>query len=75
MHGQEKKPEMFGNAEAYERFMGRWSRLAAPLLVEFADIADTGQVLDVGSGTGSLAFAIAKSKSQCRVLGIDPSNE
>lgn len=34
--------------------MGRWSRLVAPLLVEFAAIADTGRVLDVGTGTGSL---------------------
>jgi hypothetical protein len=30
---------MFANAEAYERFMGRWSRLVAPLLVDFAAVA------------------------------------
>lgn len=48
---QEKKSNMFGDAEAYERFMGRWSRLVAPLLVEFAGIEDSGRVLDVGSGT------------------------
>lgn len=66
---------MFGNAEAYERFMGRWSRLVAPLLVEFTNVPDTGRVLDVGSGTGSLAFAIAERRSRCHVLGIDPSKE
>jgi ubiquinone/menaquinone biosynthesis C-methylase UbiE len=66
---------MFGDAEAYERFMGRWSRLLAPLLEDFASVQDTGRVLDVGSGTGALAFAIAKSKVQSQVLGIDLSKE
>jgi len=66
---------MFGDAEAYERFMGRWSRLLAPLLVDFANPPNSGYVLDVGSGTGALAFAIAKLRVRCHVLGIDPSNE
>ena len=66
---------MFGDAEAYERFMGRWSRLAAPLLVDFADAPDRGRMLDVGSGTGSLAFAFAERKPHARVMGIDPSRE
>ncbi len=66
---------MFGNAQAYQQFMGRWSRFVAPLLVEFADLPGAGPVLDIGSGTGSLAFAIAKKKVQSQVLGIDPSKE
>ena len=66
---------MFSNAESYERFMGRWSRLVAPLLVDFANIPDSGRILDVGSGTGSLAFTIAERKPRCHVLGIDPSQE
>lgn len=66
---------MFGDAEAYERFMGRWSRLVAPLFVDFTDAPDSGQFLDVGSGTGSLAIAIAKRTVRCRVLGIDPSKQ
>jgi SAM-dependent methyltransferase len=66
---------MFGNAEAYERFMGRWSRLVAPLLVDFTDLPDRGRVLDVGSGTGSLVSAIAARKVRTYVLGIDSSKE
>lgn len=75
LRAQERKPNMFGNAEAYERFMGRWSRLVSPLLVDFANLPDRGRVLDVGSGTGSLAIAIAERKPNVRVLGIDPSKE
>lgn len=66
---------MFGDAEAYERFMGRWSRLLVPQFVDFTDVPDGGRVLDVGSGTGSLAFGIAERKTRCRVLGIDPAKE
>ena len=66
---------MFGNAEAYERFMGRWSRELAPMLVDFAGVPDGARVLDIGSGTGALARAIAERKAKCQVVGIDPSSE
>jgi SAM-dependent methyltransferase len=66
---------MFADARAYERFMGRWSGLAAPLFVEFAGIPDQGEVLDIGSGTGSLALTIARLRPHCRVEGIDLSRE
>jgi len=66
---------MFADAEAYERFMGRWSRLVAVQLVEFAGVPQSGRFLDVGSGTGALAFALAETRTQARVRGIDPSKE
>lgn len=75
LRGQDRQPHMFGDAEAYERFMGRWSRLVAPRLVEFTALPERGRVLDVGSGTGSLAFAVAERNVRARVLGIDPSKE
>ena len=66
---------MFDNAKAYEKFMGRWSRLLAGYLLDFAALPDAGQVLDVGSGIGALAFEIASRKAGQHVTGIDPSEE
>ena len=75
LSGRGQGTNMFSNAESYERFMGRWSRLLAPLLVDFAGVPDSGRLLDVGSGTGALAFAVAGRRPRCQVLGIDPSPE
>jgi SAM-dependent methyltransferase len=62
---------MFSESDGYERFMGRWSRRLAPLFLQFAQVADGCVVLDVGCGTGALAFAAADIRS-VNVTGIDP---
>ena len=64
---------MFSAGDAYERFMGRWSRELAPLLVTFAGIGDGNAVLDVGSGTGALTAAVAAVAPSGRIIGIDPA--
>ncbi len=66
---------MFADAIAYDQFMGRWSRLIAPRLIEFAEIPDYSQILDVGCGTGSLTCTIAELKPHCHIIGIDASKE
>jgi SAM-dependent methyltransferase len=64
----------WANAEAYERFMGRWSRRLAPLLVEFAGVQDGDRVLDVGCGTGSLVSVLVGLLPRSEVVGIDPAS-
>ena len=46
-------------AAAYDRFMGRWSRLYIPALISAMQIKPGDRVLDVAAGTGEAAFACA----------------
>ncbi|MBV8459351.1 MAG: methyltransferase domain-containing protein [Candidatus Eremiobacteraeota bacterium] len=64
---------MFGQAEDYERFMGRWSRRLARQFVDFAQLGSVRRVIDVGCGTGALAAAIAEIAPAAEIVGIDPS--
>ena len=64
---------MFTASAGYERFMGRWSRQLAPQYLAFAGVKDGDKVLDVGTGTGSVASTIAATFASSQVMGIDPS--
>jgi SAM-dependent methyltransferase len=69
----EAEAKMFTVSSGYERYMGRWSRLLAPGYIAFVNLKDGDRVLDVGTGTGSVASAIAASMKSSQVVGIDPS--
>lgn len=62
---------MFEVAEAYDRQRGRSSKILAPLFADFVGVR--GEVLDVGCGTGALTFAIAKSRTVTKIVGMDLS--
>src|SRR5258708_13054336 len=61
------------NAAAYERLMGRWSRVLAVEFLKFVAIAPGAPVIDIGCGTGSLASALASGPMRASVLGLDIS--
>jgi SAM-dependent methyltransferase len=65
--------DMFPNAVAYERLMGRWSEKLAPLFLDFAGVRDGDRILDVGCGTGALVDSLARRASGSSIVGIDPS--
>jgi ubiquinone/menaquinone biosynthesis C-methylase UbiE len=62
-------------AEAYDRYMGRWSRRLAPLLADFAGVKDGMRVLDVGCGPGSLTEHLAERVGARQVHAVDPSEQ
>jgi SAM-dependent methyltransferase len=68
------KPVTFVVAgDAYDRFMGRYSRELAPRLIEFARIESGMSVLDVGCGPGALAEQLAERVGSKFVSAADPS--
>ena len=60
-------------AEAYDRFMGRYSTPLAPVFVDFAHVAPGQRVLDVGAGPGALTAALVERVGSASVTAVDPS--
>ena len=63
----------WADGAAYERFMGRWSRLVATEFVGWLDVPGGADWLDVGTGTGALVEAILRDADPRSVRGIDRS--
>ena len=60
-------------ADAYDRFMGRYSAPLAPQFADFAAIAVGQRVLDVGCGPGALTHELVKRLGMVAVSAVDPS--
>jgi SAM-dependent methyltransferase len=59
--------------DAYEAYMGRWSRRLARAFIEWLDPAASANWLEVGCGTGALTSAICNLSSPASVVACDPS--
>src|SRR5262245_22786042 len=60
-------------ADAYDRFMGRYSSLLAPLFADFGDVGGASAVLDVGCGPGALTSERSARLGPAAVTAVDPS--
>lgn len=58
--------------DAYDRYIGRYSRELAPRFIDFAGV-DRGPVLDLGCGPGGLSLALASRLGAQGVAAVDPS--
>jgi len=61
------------SADAYGRFMGRYSEPLAAQFVEFAQVAAGQRVLDVGCGPGALTAELLERAGADAVSAVDPS--
>lgn len=65
-------PETWTTADAYEQYVGRWSRLVAPTFLTWANLPRRADALDVGCGTGALSEALL-AFGVSSLTGIDQS--
>jgi len=59
------------HADGYNKIMGRFSVTLARQFIDFAGHPPGEKILDVGSGTGSLSFALAARGDHKEIVGID----
>ena len=60
-------------AEAYDRFMGRYSTQLAPQLADLAEVSGDQRAIDVGCGPGALTTELVSRLGAERVAAVDPS--
>jgi ubiquinone/menaquinone biosynthesis C-methylase UbiE len=60
-------------AEAYDRFMGRYSAPLAPGFCAFSQVAAGQRVLDVGCGPGALTAELVERLGAAGVSAVEPS--
>lgn len=65
----------FDDAEAYERYMGKWSQLAGAMFLDWLSLPPGLSWLDVGCGNGAFTEMLIDRCAPALVHGIDPSEE
>jgi SAM-dependent methyltransferase len=64
--------DRWARADAYERYVGRWSRPVAAGFLSWLGVPPGNRWLDVGCGTGALTRAVLE-RWPARVVGVDLS--
>ena len=72
MSGSDQEIE-WASGDAYEPYVGRWSRLVATRFLDWLAMPRDLRWLDVGCGTGVLSRTVLGLASPAEVLGVDPS--
>jgi len=65
--------ERWGAGEAYEAYVGRWSRQVAAEFVSWLVVPPGARWLDVGCGTGAVTSTVLRLAEPREVTGIDPA--
>lgn len=65
--------DRWSSGDAYEGYIGRWSRSVADEFLAWLDVAPGARWADVGCGTGALTEAILRLARPASVVGVEPS--
>jgi SAM-dependent methyltransferase len=66
-------PQLFSDGQAYERLMGRWSRVAGGMVLDWLALPKGLRCLDVGCGNGAFTEVLIAHSAPAAVTGIDPA--
>jgi ubiquinone/menaquinone biosynthesis C-methylase UbiE len=66
-------PNLFDDGAAYERLMGRWSRVAGERFLDWLGAAKNLNWIDVGCGNGAFTQLLVERCAPASVIGVDPS--
>ena len=64
---------VWADGEAYEKFMGQWSRLVGAEFLRWLAAAPGLAWLEVGCGTGAFTEIVLRDAAPCRFVALDPS--
>jgi len=73
MTEQQTPSDVWAAGDAYEPYIGRWSRLVARDFVAWLALPPRQRWLDIGCGTGALTQTILANADPAEVTGVDPS--
>ncbi len=71
--GPVNRTDAWDSGDAYEPYVGRWSRPVAREFLRWLAVPPGRRWLDVGCGTGALAETVLALGAPSEVVGIDPS--
>jgi SAM-dependent methyltransferase len=72
-HRTDVAPDRWADSDAYEAYIGRWSRPVAARFIDWLAIPPRARWVDIGCGTGALSGTILAHADPRSVIGVDPS--
>ncbi len=73
MNAAKSGRDEWASGNAYEPFVGRWSRLVARVFLNWLSVPAKGSWLDIGCGTGALSQTILELTDPADIRGVDRS--